>query len=711
MKIDLHCHTLKTKSEESEKRNVSIQQFREKIELAEIKMLAITNHNLFNEDNYNVLRENVKDICHVLPGVELDVEGEIDKSHGHIILVCSQANVSKFKNKLELILKNSTPDTFIINTHELYDNFKDLDIIYIAHFLKDKQLSINDLNDFQNYMDKPLRLLKEASNIVSIGVLQSNNHRAMIGSDIIDWDDYEKSSFGELKFEISDFDHLLKLVDKDKLIIEDLINENLDEKIVVYGKSQTKEFPFEIPIYDDVNIIFGDKGSGKSEIIYSLKNYYDKKGLKCTTFSGGDKESWYTTMKSIKSEEYDIKKLELDDNLEFEYKNIINFSDKNPNSIKNYFKYFKNCSTNSKKKKMKCLNIEKFLNFSEEKYNLLYNDIKEIDYFMKKLDNFEYTKTHKDEIENLKKSLKKTRSNIIDEYKKNWIYENSKRFVDDFVEKMNKYVSENVGSPSMPTDTGLFDYIKNRIDLKNNCSKFLETLNSNKKSERKFIGKLGLKGEVKIKTDYEFINSENKKKINAATLSTNKTELAEIITNIEKIIENISSNKIVDFIKTIKDDSSKLNINSLKNFISINRDFTINDNPYKPSKGELAILSLQHDLLTKKDYDIFLIDEPEANLGSTYINDEIVPLLNELARSKKKIVVATHDANIAIRTRPSCSILKVVNNDQYKTYIGNMFTDILQDINSTNKLSWKNESIKYLEGGKEAFEERSDLYE
>ena len=100
MKIDLHCHTLKTKSEESEKRNVSIQQFREKIELAEIKMLAITNHNLFNEDNYNYLRENVKDICHVLPGVELDVEGEIDKSHGHIILVCSQANVSKLKNKL-----------------------------------------------------------------------------------------------------------------------------------------------------------------------------------------------------------------------------------------------------------------------------------------------------------------------------------------------------------------------------------------------------------------------------------------------------------------------------------------------------------------------------------------------------------------------------------------------------------------------------------
>ena len=58
------------------------------------------------------------------------------------------------------------------------------------------------------------------------------------------------------------------------------------------------------------------------------------------------------------------------------------------------------------------------------------------------------------------------------------------------------------------------------------------------------VGKIanthGLKGEVKIKTDYEFINSENKKKINATTLSTNKTELAEIITNIEKIIDIIN---------------------------------------------------------------------------------------------------------------------------------------------------------------------------
>ena len=92
-------------------------------------------------------------------------------------------------------------------------------------------------------------------------------------------------------------------------------------------------------------------------------------------------------------------------------------------------------------------------------------------------------------------------------------------------------------------------------------------------------------------------------------------------------------------------------------------------------------------------------------------NDEIVPLLKDLAHAKKQIVIATHDANIAIRTRPSSSILKIVDNENYKTYIGNMFTDILCSIDSSEKLSWKDESIKYLEGGKVAFDERGDLYE
>ena len=707
MKIDLHCHTKKTKNEESELRNVDIEKFKEKIELSEVKFLAITNHNRFFKDNYKELKEAVKELCYVIPGIELDVEG-INKSRGHIILIANPGDVDEFEERINQITKDFTPDNFIIGSHELYEKFKDMDIIYIAHFLKDKQLSMEDLDDFKGIMSKPLRLLKEASNIVSIGVLQSNNHRAMIGTDVIDWNNYENYTFGNLKFEIKDYKSLIKLVDKDTQLITDLINENFDEKITVYGKSESKEYPFELPIYDDVNIIFGDKGSGKTEILNSLKDYYEMNGDKYVRFSGGDKEEWYKKLINVDKEDYNISNVQLNNNCADKLNNLITFSDETPTSIKSYYKYFKNFSKNKKKTLMKSLLINKSHSFNDKVYKNLFNDYITTNDFIKKLKNFEYKNY---EITNNINSLNILKDNIYKKYKDVWLEENSSKLLDDFIEKMNNYVSQNVGSPSMPTETGLFNFIKKRVELKNNIQSIINILNETSNSTSEYIGKLGLKGNVYLTTKYKFINLSNKKDIDYTTLISNKGELSNIITNMEKITKDISSPKLVEYTKAIAQDCNNKDIENLNDFMSIERFFEISGNPYKPSKGELAILSLQHDLIAKKEYEIFLIDEPEANLGSTYINDEIVPLLKDLAHAKKKIVIATHDANIAIRTRPSNSILKIVDNENYQTYIGNMFTDILCNIDSNETLSWKDESIKYLEGGKNAFDERGDLYE
>lgn len=710
MKIDLHCHTKRTKIEESELRNVPIEKFREKIEFSGVKMLAITNHNCFFRDNYEEFKDIVKDICYVIPGIEFDVEG-INKSRGHIILIANPDEVNKFEEKVNNITAGFTPDNFIINSHKLYNEFKDMDIIYIAHFFKDKQLSMEDLNDFQNLMINPLRLLKEASNIVSIGVLQSNSHRAIIGSDVINWDNYEKCNFGNLKFEIKNFKNLLKLVDKDTGLINDLINENFDEKIKVYGKSSTKEYPFELPIYDDVNIIFGDKGSGKTEILYSLKNYYETKGVKYVWFSGGDKEQWYKQITNVGNDEYDVKNMKLNDDFGNELKKVINYNDSIPVSIKSYYKYYKYLSKNKKKELIKSLYINKNHKFENTKYKKLYNDYKDTCDFIKKLENFEYKKYDNFEISNNINSLKLLKENIFKKYKDIWLKENSLKLLDDYIDKMNNYVSQSIGTPPMPTETGLYNFIKNRIILKQNIIDILKILNDTNNSSKEFIGNLGTKGKVYLTTKYNFINSSNKKNINHTSLICNKKELTNIINNMEKVINNIFSNTLLNYIKLIADDCKNKEIINLNSFMSIERFFEISEMNYKPSKGELAILSLQHDLISKREYEIFLIDEPEANLSSLYINEEIIPILKNLSHSKKKVIVATHDANIAIRTRPSNSILKVVDNENYKTYIGNMFTDILEDVDSNEKLSWKSESIKYLEGGQEAFSERGDLYE
>jgi hypothetical protein len=93
------------------------------------------------------------------------------------------------------------------------------------------------------------------------------------------------------------------------------------------------------------------------------------------------------------------------------------------------------------------------------------------------------------------------------------------------------------------------------------------------------------------------------------------------------------------------------------------------------------------------------------------IDDVIVPLLKEKALLGKKVIIATHDANIAVRTLPYNSIYRLHDQGQYFTLTGNPFSNSLKCIyDSRPELNWKEISMKTLEGGKEAFGERGKIY-
>jgi len=220
---------------------------------------------------------------------------------------------------------------------------------------------------------------------------------------------------------------------------------------------------------------------------------------------------------------------------------------------------------------------------------------------------------------------------------------------------------------------------------------------------------------------YSFIllNDNNKDDISSAKtdagkkyiLNTqNKGFLEDYIAELNKIVNNYTLFSLD--LTTIKDLYKNKAIQSISDFVAVKKNFSINNSSYSPSSGEKSILALQREFLSKTKKNVFLIDEPELGLGSTYINTSIIPLIKSLAKQKKIIVLATHDPNIAVRTRPLNSILKLSHNEQYFTYIGNMFTEELKNIdNEKDVLSWKKPSIKYLEGGEPAFEERGELYE
>jgi len=150
-------------------------------------------------------------------------------------------------------------------------------------------------------------------------------------------------------------------------------------------------------------------------------------------------------------------------------------------------------------------------------------------------------------------------------------------------------------------------------------------------------------------------------------------------------------------------------IKTVLELLLFKRYFALNGTEYTPSSGEASMVMLQKELGTDKD--VYILDEPERSLGNEYISDVIVPLIRERARAGKKVFIATHDANIAVRTLPYSSVYRHHGPEGYRTYIGNPFSNnLVNSDDESDQLDWKTISMRTLEGGREAFGERGRIY-
>lgn len=184
---------------------------------------------------------------------------------------------------------------------------------------------------------------------------------------------------------------------------------------------------------------------------------------------------------------------------------------------------------------------------------------------------------------------------------------------------------------------------------------------------------------------------------------------------VKELLKDLSkqwfANDISSVLSELKEICDKEGIVSTSSFLGLSKQTILeNGEEYNPSSGEKSILLLQKVLNTAAD--AYLLDEPELGMGNSYIDSTIRPQLVALAKQRKIVVVATHNANLAVRTLPYCSILRTHDSGVYSTYVGNPFNDHLVNIlNKDDIKSWAFESMHTLEGGHEAFYERKEIYE
>lgn len=703
MRIDLHCHTSKTKSGDPRSRNVDKETFCEKIELAGVDLIAITNHNDFDSKQYRDFSN--QDICMVWPGVELDGFSELTSNAFHVIVVADPAEVDKFNEVLSKLIDGQKPDDFSARLDEIVSAFLPVNTLFIPHYAdKPKAITEEDKKLFESLVPRE-RLFLEPKDLRTVGICAFHGDNMIIGSDVKDWEHYEKCHFAELRLPISSFDQLKLLAKRDSNVVQHLLDKKTLSSFTIHPVDDEN---FDLEIYNDVNIVFGEKGTGKSRILDSIVDELQLQGKRCVYYAGSKRDEDIAKLLDKTSIPRSAATLGID-SCASEFVRVSNWDEPAVTPIKDYLDWIRTDGNDDAKIKMRIVKMTSFGVPDETKLSALENDAKNADAAKKaiaKIDLEEYLT--QDEKQTLQTILSVLEAKIHVEQTSEFIKVEALKVSEFTIDTLKTLVAGSKGSKPIPTTVGFEAYACARLEIAHALRSICFALEAPKKSDTEYLGPLEGKGDLFITTEWSMFSERSTKDHYSGTFTQVKNHVRAFKA------ANKAALKIGfhDSLKKLTDLLEESGYTNLDCFVGIDRFLTTKDgNKYEPSNGEKGILLLRRAL--DRDASFYLIDEPELGMGNTFIEDSIRPKLIELGRLNKTVVVATHNANIAVRCLPYRSIYREhVTGDEYRTYIGNPFVDKLTDIaDQSNSLNWTETSLRTLEGGREAFDERGYIYD
>lgn len=711
MKIDIHTHTKKCKSGDAPTREISPENFCETILSSEVRIVAITNHNVFDLNQYKAIAKRLGKDGQVWPGIELDIQE--DSSRGHLLVIVSPELAKEFSEAVARLTKNFTPDNFIATIDKVIEAFDAFNPLYIAHYKQKKpNLSDDTLKKLETTTKNPGCVIKEVTNSISAGIYISHGHASIYGSDVHDWAKYEELSreLPDLRLPVDSFEHFCLLLKKDPATINTVLGKKTSEDLVL--------LPFDdgsilkIKAFNDINVVFGPKGTGKSCILKAIAKHYADNGVDASVYeSAADRldEIFDTRGKNltINLNDYEI------NYCNNEIKELRAAGEVGITSIAKFVAHFAAKNTNQNAKKILLKNIDpeeesearrEFKDFNEAVGTMkVFLEFLAENLSVKKELNPEEQSQVTGILSELLNRLSKREWVTFSEWKE--IY-----FMNSAIKTFRSEVERKTGSAAKPTTTGFCAYAMNRIKIEVNAAEIVKCVETEISMLKESVGSLGSnKGELEFRTEFKFQSGYVTDSSLSSLSGAKKGAKKQFINCVRKILEHVYADDLFQHISDLNEIEDVETIKTVLELLLFKRYFALDGLQYMPSSGEASMVMLQKELGTDKE--VYILDEPERSLGNEYISDVIVPLIKERAKSGKKVFISTHDANIAVRTLPYSSIYRCHGRSGYCTYIGNPFSNNLVKLeNEEDRLDWKKISMKTLEGGEEAFGERGKIY-
>jgi len=669
-KIDLHLHTKASPISETEF-VFSLSKLKEYVEKLSIDCIAITDHNLFDLEQFNEISGRLGNT--VLPGIEIDLE------KGHLLLISENTELNDFEIKckqVENLIKNKAEYLTVRQLKEIYVDLAKY--ILIPHYDK-------------NPIIRPeiIDLLKP--HITSGEVTSAKKFKYCVN----DPNSLVPVLFSDLRFkqEMTEFSPRQTFIDINDTSLRAIKTCLLDKNKVFLHHSEGHRF-FQVfengqKLSTGLNVIVGERSSGKTYTLKTIAAMYDNvKHIKqfelLETDEENDKKKFdelLTTKQSSVSEQF-LK----------EFKDVVDDVKKidrikNVKIVESYLSSLLKVAADEEKKDVysKCtiFNDSKFIETNNETLKKLISSTETL------IENIEY----RDLID--KHISKKVLLELVVDLMKKYVEVQEKNqkilWVNSLVINIKNELQSSTASAHIK-DVAFYTILLEKEKLKK-----YETIATQIKRERTIE-----------QTDVRRFKIVASTKIfNGAQELLNKSGIRATFSTAFNFY-----NHPIEYLEELKKIDRLPETEYYRYFVDVKYRI-INEYGAEVSGGERSEFNLLDKIQNAHHYDLLLIDEPESSFDNLFLKNEVNEQIRQISKAVPVIIV-THNNTVGASIKPDFLLYtkkEIVNSKAiYKIYSGNPSDQKLKTIDG-EEINNYDILLNCLEAGDIAYTERNQSYE
>ncbi|WP_292008934.1 PHP domain-containing protein [Chryseobacterium sp.] len=658
-KIDLHIHTVASISDSPF--DFCLDTLKEYVTKLELDCIAITNHNLFDLKQFEVITQELG--IRVLPGIEIDLE------KGHLLLISENKELTDFATKCNQVKG-------LINTKEDYIDVETLNKIFpdltkyllIPHYDKSPNITADTLAKLSPHI-----LAGEVTSAKKFTTCIKDNEKLtpVIFSDI------------RIKSGLKTYPTRQTFIDLEEITLGGIKYCLSDKSKVSMTKSDGNKF---FQVTDDglylstgLNVVLGERSSGKTHTLGRIMESQEEvKYIKQFALLQNDEEKFeklLTTRHSTVNEKFFKEFKDVVD----EVKNIDLRSNKL--DLEKYISSLLKFASESDKFDT----YSKTILFSESLLTEI--ELKSLENLIKATETLIENTEYKDIIskhliiENLKNLLRDLIIKHIELHEDNL----KKRWLNDVIQKIKSELRlKSTSTP--PDDIDLYQILIENEKVRR-FNSIVEELKKEREIDRKEIR--GFKVIAKTKT------------YSGAQEMKNKSGKMLVFSDAFSRYDNPYS--FLNSLKTTGLPETEYH----KFFIDICYQ-TLNKHNVPVSGGERSEFNLLHEINDALQYDMLLIDEPESSFDNLFLKNEVNELLKSISQHIP-VVVVTHNNTVGASIQPDYILYTkktIVDQEiSYQVFSGHPSQKTLKDQNG-KEIENYDILLKCLEAGNDAYEER-----